>query len=91
MSSSISLPVRVRTLWWGEDWSAFVAVLVLCERVLEEGMYLLDLHVGRGGVVVMFVKERVRDGYGLVVGLCCDCCSGGGRCLIADWTLRSGR
>jgi len=25
-----------------------------------------------------------------LVGLCCDCCSAGWGCLIADWTLGSG-
>lgn len=35
-------------------------------------------------------EEEEEGWYGLVVGLCCDC-SLGWWCLIADWTLESGR
>lgn len=38
------------------------------------------------------VVRKMWDGYGLVVvGLCCDCYLLGWWCLIADWTLGSGR
>ena len=40
-------------------------------------------------VVVFGCVRRMWDGW-LVVGLCCDCCSAGWWCLIADWTLDFG-
>lgn len=57
------------------------------DSVLEGGFYLICM-VGKVVVVDLWVRRR-KMWDGLVVGLCCDCCSGGGWCLIADWTLGS--
>ena len=52
MSSSISLPVRVRTLWWGRRIGQlyFLEVLVWREKVMEEdGRIYLICMVGEVG------------------------------------------